>query len=72
MLYSIKIPIQIFIGGCILLNKFKPGEILLSLAKPNKKKIANIADFSNVSLNLSFADLNDLSFNIPLKARYNF
>ncbi|MEC1685928.1 DUF7359 domain-containing protein [Bacillus mojavensis] len=55
-----------------MLNKNKPGEILLSLAKPNKKKIANIADFSNVSLNLSFADLNDLSFNIPLKARYNF
>lgn len=72
MPYSINIQIQIFVGGCVLINEFKPGEIILSLAKPNKKKIANIVDFSNVSLNLNFAAFHDLTFNIALKARYNF
>ncbi len=51
---------------------FKPGHLKLSLAKPNKKKVANIVDFSNASLNLNFDELHDLTFNIPLKARYNF
>ncbi|AEB63152.1 SPBc2 prophage-derived uncharacterized protein yomG [Bacillus amyloliquefaciens LL3] len=55
----------------MLIYDFKPGHIKLSLAKPNKKKIANIVDFSNVSLNLNFTELHDLTFNIPTKARYN-
>lgn len=55
-----------------MIYDFKPGHIKLSLAKPNKKKIANIVDFSNVSLNLNFTELHDLTFNIPTKARYNF
>ncbi|MFG3445408.1 hypothetical protein ACGFZ1_12115 [Bacillus velezensis] len=54
-----------------MIYDFKPGHIKLSLAKPNKKKIANIVDFSNVSLNLNFTELHDLTFNIPTKARYN-
>ncbi|WP_342490358.1 phage tail protein [Bacillus sp. FSL R5-0443] len=54
-----------------MIYDLKPGHIKLSLAKPNKKKIANIVDFSNVSLNLNFTELHDLTFNIPTKARYN-
>lgn len=55
-----------------MIYDFKPGHLKLSLAKPNKKKVANIVDFSNASLNLNFDELHDLTFNIPLKARYNF
>lgn len=49
---------------------FKPGTLKLELCRTNKKKIANIVDFSNASANLNHATINDLTFNIPLKARY--
>ncbi|MFP3418102.1 phage tail protein [Bacillus sp. SIMBA_154] len=49
---------------------FKPGKLKLELCKTNKKKIANIVDFSNASVNLNHAAINDLTFSIPLKARY--
>ncbi|MEM5028869.1 hypothetical protein WKH33_07615 [Priestia sp. WB3] len=49
---------------------FKPGKLKLELCKTNKKKIANIVDFNSASVNLNHAAINDLSFNIPLKARY--
>ncbi|MER3123515.1 phage tail protein [Bacillus altitudinis] len=49
---------------------FKPGTLKLELCRTNKKKIANIVDFSNASANLNHAAINDLTFNIPLKARY--
>ncbi|UXO88734.1 DUF7359 domain-containing protein [Bacillus safensis] len=49
---------------------FKPGKLKLELCKTNKKKIANIVDFSNASVNLNHAAINDLTFNIPLKSRY--
>lgn len=49
---------------------FKPGKLRLELCKTNKKKIANIVDFSNASVNLNHAAINDLTFNIPLKSRY--
>ncbi|PRS77183.1 hypothetical protein C6Y03_00980 [Bacillus sp. LNXM65] len=50
---------------------FKPGKLKLELCRTNKKKIANIVDFSNASANLNHATINDLTFNIPLKARYS-
>ncbi|AVM24340.1 DUF7359 domain-containing protein [Bacillus pumilus] len=50
--------------------KFKPGALKLELCKTNKKKIANIVDFNNASVNLNHAAINDLSFSVPLKARY--
>ncbi|MBU8573794.1 DUF7359 domain-containing protein [Bacillus pumilus] len=50
--------------------KFKPGTLKLELCKTNKKKIANIVDFNSASVNLNHAAINDLSFSIPLKARY--
>lgn len=49
---------------------FKPGTLKLELCRTNKKKIANIVDFSNASANLNHAAINDLTFNIPLKTRY--
>ncbi|WP_342501311.1 hypothetical protein NSQ11_06080 [Bacillus sp. FSL W7-1582] len=49
---------------------FKPGTLKLELCRTNKKKIANIVDFSNASANLNHATINDLTFNVPLKARY--
>ncbi|WP_178930191.1 DUF7359 domain-containing protein [Bacillus altitudinis] len=49
---------------------FKPGKLKLELCRTNKKKIANIVDFSNASANLNHATINDLTFNIPLKVRY--
>ncbi|MEH7790402.1 phage tail protein [Bacillus pumilus] len=49
---------------------FKPGKLKLELCKTNKKKIANIVDFNSASVNLNHAAINDLSFSIPLKARY--
>lgn len=49
---------------------FKPGQLKLELCRTNKKKIANIVDFSNASANLNHATINDLTFNIPLKVRY--
>ncbi|MCY7479806.1 phage tail protein [Bacillus safensis] len=49
---------------------FKPGKLKLELCRTNKKKIANIVDFSNASANLNHAAINDLTFNIPLKTRY--
>ncbi|MGE1143912.1 DUF7359 domain-containing protein [Bacillus pumilus] len=49
---------------------FKPGTLKLELCRTNKKKIANIVDFSNASANLNHATINDLTFNIPLKSRY--
>lgn len=49
---------------------FKPGTLKLELCRTNKKKIANIVDFSNASANLNHAAINDLTFNVPLKTRY--
>ncbi|MBW7632514.1 phage tail spike protein [Bacillus licheniformis] len=39
----------------------------LSLAKANKKKIANLVDISNVNLTLRLGEINELSFAVPLK-----
>lgn len=39
----------------------------LSLAKANKKKIANLVDISNVNLTLRLGEINELSFTVPLK-----
>ncbi|MDI3411660.1 hypothetical protein QKW52_21680 [Bacillus sonorensis] len=45
-------------------NLLKPK---LSLAKANKKKIANLVDVSNVNLTIKFGEINELSFTVPLK-----
>ncbi|UJG57286.1 phage tail protein [Bacillus paralicheniformis] len=39
----------------------------LSLAKANKKKIANLVDISNVNLTIRLGEINELSFTVPLK-----
>lgn len=43
----------------------------LSLAKANKKKIANLVDISNVNLTLRLGEINELSFAVPLKIEIN-
>ncbi|ASB89411.1 hypothetical protein ACH95_17280 [Bacillus glycinifermentans] len=45
-------------------NLLKPK---LSLAKANKKKIANLVDVSNVNLTIKLGEINELSFTVPLK-----
>jgi hypothetical protein len=48
----------------------RPKKLSLSLAKPNKKIIANIVDRQDENLKIKFGKINELSFTVPTMVEF--